>query len=166
MNNNKDEKNEIIIEFEIEISNKEIKKDIYILCNKIVLIEDKKRNKDFYINNNINPPEEFNYFNQKNTKLYLNDNEIEFNEKLNFNIIGTYKIKIISNTKLFSFSSMFYNCDCINKINFVKININNDTNMNYMFYNCINLTELDISSINTNNVNYINYMFCNCIKFN
>ena len=60
--------------------------------------------------NNINPPKEFNYFNKNNTKLYLNDKEIEFNYKLKFNEIGTYKIIIKSNINLYSLSSMFYNC--------------------------------------------------------
>ena len=69
--NEKDEINEIIIE--LKISDVEKEKEIYILCNKSKLIEDNKKNKDYYKNNNINPPKEFNYFNKDNTKLYLND---------------------------------------------------------------------------------------------
>ena len=65
----------IIIELEMEIFYE--KNEIYILCDKNTLIEDNKKNKDYYIKNNINPPKIFNYFNKEDTKLYLNDNEIE-----------------------------------------------------------------------------------------
>ena len=134
--------NEIIIELKIS-DDEEIEKEINILCDKDKLIEDNKRNKDFYKENNINPPKEFNYFNKDNTKLYLNDKEIEFNYKLNLNNTKTNKIKIKSNIKLFSLSTMFYNCKNIINIKFIKININNVTDMSYMFYFCNNLSELD-----------------------
>ena len=68
--------NEIIIE--LKISEEEKEKEIYILCDKNKLIKDNKRYEDYYKRNNINPPKEFNYFNKDNTKLYLNDKEIEF----------------------------------------------------------------------------------------
>ena len=105
--NEKEENNEIIIE--LEISNNEEEKEINILCDKDQLIKDNKRNEEYYKENYINPPKEFNYFNKDNTKLYLNDKEIEFNYKLKFNNNKTNKIKIKSNIKLFSLSTMFYN---------------------------------------------------------
>ena len=88
--NEKEEDNEIIIELEItndekfddsddEISNDEEVKKINILCDKERLINDIKENENYFKENNINPPKEFNYFNKNNTKLYLNDKEIEFN---------------------------------------------------------------------------------------
>ena len=103
--NEKEEDNEIIIELEIandekyddnndEISNDEDVKEINILCDKEKFIEDNKEYEDYYKENNINPPKEFNYFNKNNTKLYLNDNEIKFNYKLKFKKIKKYKIKI------------------------------------------------------------------------
>jgi hypothetical protein len=49
-------------------------------------------------------------FIKNNTKLYLNDKEIEFNYKLKFNKIGINKIKIKSNINLNCLSSIFYNC--------------------------------------------------------
>ena len=55
-----------------------------------------------YKKNNINPPKEFNYFNKNNTKLYLNDKEIEFNHKLKIDKNKINKIKIKSNIKLFT----------------------------------------------------------------
>ena len=90
--NEKEEVNEIIIE--LEISNEKKEKEIYILCDKNQLIKDNKRNEDYFKKNNINPPKEFNYFNKDNTKLYLNDNKINFNYKIKINKIGINKIKI------------------------------------------------------------------------
>ena len=174
--NEKEEDNEIIIELEIgndklydnssneisndekyddsynELSNDECVKEINILCDKEQLIKDNKRKEDYYKENNINPPKEFNYFNKNNTKLYLNDKEIEFNYKLKLKIKETFKIKIKSNIKLFSLSTMFYNCKNIINIKFIKFNTNNVIDMSYMFYSCENLSELNLSSFNTNNV--------------
>ena len=152
--------NEIIIE--LKISDKEIQKEINILCDKNQLIKDKKGNENLYKDYNINPPKEFNYFNKENTKLYLNDKEIEFNYKLKFNKIGINKIIIKSNINLYSLSSMFYNCKNIIKIKFIKIKPNNVINMSYMFYSCNNLSDLNLSSFNTNNVTDMSYMFYYC----
>ncbi len=157
---NKKEDNDIIIE--LEIFNKEKEKEINILCDISTLIEDNKKYDDYYKRNNINPPKEFTYFNKDNTKLYLNKKEIEFNYKLKLNKIGINKIKIKSNLKLFSLSSMFYNCNNIININFIKINTNNVTNMRWMFYFCYNLSKLDLSLFNTKNVNNMSCMFAGC----
>ena len=122
--------NEIIIE--IKVSEEEIEKEIYILCDKNKLIEDNKLKKKFN-KNNFNPSKEFNYFNKDNTKLYLNDKEIKFNYKIKFNKIGINKITIKSNINLISLSTMFYNCNKINNIKFIKFNTNNVTDMREMF---------------------------------
>ncbi len=114
-----EEDNNIIINLEIYNYNKE--NEIYILCDKNKLLEDYK-NEYFFRENKINPPKEFNFFNKENTKLYLNNKEIEFNYKLKFNKIGVNNIKIKSNIKLFSLYSMFYNCNQIINIKFIKIN--------------------------------------------
>ena len=155
---------EIIIELEIKISHELIAKEINILCDKNQLIKDKKRNENLFKKNNLNPPKIFEYFNKENTKLYLNDNEIIFNYKLNFNKVGINKIVIKSYTKLSSLSSMFYNCVNINKIKFIKINTNNVIDMSFMFYHCDNLYDLDLSSFNTNNVIDMSWMFYYCEK--
>ena len=76
------ENNEIIIELEIKISNKEKGKEIYILCNKEQIIKDNKNKLKTKI---------FDYFNENNTKLYLNDEEIQFNYKINFNKLELIK---------------------------------------------------------------------------
>ena len=113
-------------------------KEIYILCDKNKLIEDNKKNKYYY---KKNPSKEFNYFNKNNTKLYLNDKEIEFKYKLKYKIKETIRIKIKSNIKLFNLSTMFYNCKNVKNIKFIKFNTNNVTNMNEMFYQCNNLSD-------------------------
>ena len=154
------EDNEIIIE--LEIFNNENEKDINILCDKNQLIIDNKRNKDYYKKNNIIPPKNFNYFNKDNTKLYLNDKEIKFNYKININNKGINKIKIKSNIKLLSLTSMFYKCGNINNIKFIKFNTNNVTDMSRMFSGCYNLSELNLSSFNTNNVTNMREMFSWC----
>ncbi len=160
--NNKQEEKKFNFELEIEIF-KEGKDEIeiFILCDINKLIEDNKLNEKFYKKNKIIPPKEFDYFNELNTKLYLNDIKVKFNYKLKINKFGINKIKIFSNIKLFSLSSMFYNCIYINKINFIKNN-NNINDISFMFYECINLTELDLSKFKTNNVTNMSEMFYDC----
>ena len=147
--NEEEEDNEIIIEIEmakdkIFVDSDEEVKEINILCDKDQLIKDNKKVVDLYKENNINPPKAFNYFNKNNTKLYINEKEIEFNYKLKFHKSETNKIKILSNIKLFTLSTMFYNCINIKNIKFIKLDTHHVTNMSGMFCNCKNLTELNL----------------------
>ena len=155
--NEKEEDNEIIIE--LEISNNENENEINILCDKNELIEFIKISEDYFKKYNINPPKEFNYFNKNNTKLYLNNKEIKFNHKLKFDKNERNKIKIKSNIKLFTLSTMFYNCRNIKNIKFIKFNTNNVTNMSNMFSYCKNLSELNLSSFNINKDTKIKNIF-------
>ena len=158
--NEKEVFNEIIIE--LEIYNNENEKEINILCDKNQVIKDNEKRREK--KENINFPKEFNYFNKNNTKLYLNDKEIEFNYKLKLNKIGTHKIKIKSNINLISLSSMFYNCKNIINIKFIKINTNNVTDMSWMFSDCENISELNLSSFNIEKVKNMSQMFYYCKK--
>ena len=81
-NNNNNNNNEIIIE--LEILNFQKLKEINIICNKNKLIEDIKTYEDFYKTNNLQPPKLFEYFNKENTKLYINEKEETFQEKIKF----------------------------------------------------------------------------------
>ena len=150
--NSKEEDNEIIIELEIKMYNVLTPYETYILCNKNDLEK------------NMNKSKKFCCFNKYNTKLYLNDKEIEFKYKLKFNEIGINKIKVKSNLNLISLSSMFYNCSNIINIKFIKFNTNNVTDMNNMFLGCIKLSELNLSSFNTNNVTDMNNIFLGCVN--
>ena len=141
IDNEKEEDNEIIIELEIKNNND---KEINILCDKNQLIEDNKNNEKYYKENNIESFKIFDYFNKENTKLYLNNNEVSFKYKLKLNKIGINKIKIISKVKLLSLSSMFYYCNKINNIKFIKINTNNVINIIFMFNKYNNLIILSI----------------------
>ena len=164
-NNNdflKDNNDDYEIIIEIEIYNKEKENEMNILCDKNQLFADNKFNEYFYKANNLTSPEEFNYFNKDNTKLFLNDKEVEFDYKLKFNQIGNNKILIKSNVKLYSLATMFYKCYNIIKIKFIKINTNKVTNMRAMFYDCSKLTKLDLSLFNTKCVTDMRTMFCYC----
>ena len=119
----------------------------------IELIPICKENKNIFINNNEN--REFYH-------IYINDgkNEIKRNYfRKNYNI-KKINIKIDKNIK--SFYKLFYKCNCIEKIKFIKFNRNDIENMSYMFYKCKSLKELNLSNFNTNNVTNMSYMFCEC----
>ena len=100
LQNQNKEDNETIIELEIKIryENYDTEEEFYILFDqnlkKNIFSSDLKKNS----------LENLNYFNNNNTKLYINDKETPFNYKFIFNKIGIYKIKIISNAKLLSLS--------------------------------------------------------------
>ena len=104
-----------------------------------------------------------NYLN-KNINIYFNDNEEEVKKKIITKDDKVTKIKIILNNKIKSLSSLFYECKCIEKIDFVKFNKNNDNinDMSYMFYGCSSLKELNLSKFNTSNVFIMNHMFDGC----
>ena len=140
--NVKEEDDEIIIELEIDRKNGDDEEEINILCDKNELIEYNNLNEKYYKENNTEPLKIFDYFNENNTKLYLNNNEVTFGYKLKLAKIGINNIKIISKVKLFSLSSMFFFCKNINTIKFLKINTNNVTNMSNMFDGCKNLYQI------------------------
>ena len=130
--------------------------------------------------------------NEKNKSYY----HIYFNDNLNEEIKkysidkndNVFKIKIIIDYEIKSLSKLFYDCDCLKNINFIKFNrediqgmnnmfkgctllkeINfsqfnskNVTNMSYMFYDCSSLIKLDLSKFNTNKVKIMSNMFYNC----
>ena len=84
----------------------------------------------------------------KNTSLYKDDN--------------VSKISIIIDYQIKSFSELFYNCRCIESIEFKKFYRNNITDMSYIFFGCSSLKELNINSFNTNNVTNMTSMFDKC----
>jgi len=123
--------------------------------------------------------------------IYFNDNrnkEIE-NTSLDKDY-NVSKISIIIDYQIKSFSELFYDCECIEFIEFKKFyrnnvinmssmfggcsslkelnlnnfNTNNVTNMSSMFYYCKSLKELNLSNFNTNNVTNMSYMFYRCLN--
>ena len=102
--------------------------------------EDKKY---FHIYFNDNKKKEI-----ENTSLYKGDN--------------VSKISIIIDYQIKSFSELFYDCECIESIEFKKFYRNNVTDMSGMFYGCSSLKELNLNNFNTNNVNDMRAMFWGC----
>ena len=98
----------------------------------------------------------------KDMHIYFNDSQEEIKRKIIIKDDNVTKIKIIITHKVKSLSKLFYNCECIKKINFIKFNRDDIKNMNHMFYRCSSLKELNISNFNTNNVTDISHMFDGC----
>ena len=72
------------------------------------------------------------------------------------------KIKIIIDYQVKSFKELFYDCNCIESINFKKFYRSNITDMSWMFFECRSLKELKLNNFNTNNVTDMSYMFSYC----
>ena len=103
---------------------------------------------------NINKNDELYYH------LYFNDNKKEIKNKYRIEQEDKVtKIKIIIDNPVTSFRKLFFNCKCIESINFKKFYRNNITNMSSMFYECSSLKELNLNNFNTNNVTNMNFMF-------
>jgi len=108
---------------------------------------------------NINE-EDKNYFH-----IYFNDNkkkEIK-NTSLNKDD-NVYKISIIIDYQIKSFSGLFAHCKCIESIKFKKFYRNNITDMSYMFDRCSSLKELNLNNFNTNKVTNMSCMFGLCLS--
>ena len=100
---------------------------------------------------------------EKYFHIYFNDNKEEIKKtELNKEDKVT-KINIIINYKIKSFRQLFFDCECIQSINFKIFYRNNITDMSYMFYGCSSLKELNLSNFNTNNVTNMRYMFNECL---
>ena len=101
---------------------------------------------------------------RKNIHIYFNDYQEEIKTKIINKDDNVTKIKIIINHKVKSLSKLFYNCECIKKINFIKFNRDDIKNMSYIFCGCTSLNELNLSNFNTNNVTDMSGMFYGCLS--
>ena len=100
--------------------------------------------------------------NKKYFHIYFNDNKAEIKKTELNKEDKVSKINIIIDYQIESFEKLFYNCECIESINFKKFNRNNVTNMDGMFLGCSSLKKLDLSNFNTNNATNMFGMFCGC----
>jgi len=95
--------------------------------------------------------------------IYFNDDREEIKNKYDLkkknNVI---KIKIIIDYKVKSFKKLFFECGCIESINFKRFYRNNITDMSKMFSECSLLKELNLTNFNTNNVTNMDSMFSGC----
>jgi len=107
-----------------------------------------------FINTNNNNGKYFHiYFN--NNKDEIRNNCIIEGEKIKI-------IKVIIDYQIKSFRNLFWECKCIESINFYKFKRNDINNMSNMFYECSSLKELNLNNFNTNNVTNMSYMFYKC----
>jgi len=65
-------------------------------------------------------------------------------------------------SKVTNMSSMFSDCDSLIKVNVDKFDMSNVTNMSCMFYKCSSLQKLDLSNFKTDNVTDMSAMFLLC----
>ena len=100
--------------------------------------------------------------NEKYFHIYFNDNKEELKRNYLRSDDKVSKIKIIIDYQIKSFELLFYECKCIESINFKKFYRNNITNMGGMFGGCSSLKELNLSNFNTNNVTDMGNMFSEC----
>ena len=95
--------------------------------------------------------------------IYFNDNKDEQKKTKIDKNDNVKKIKIIiTNYKNKTLSELFYCCDCIKKINFIKFSRNDIKGMRKMFCGCYSLKELNISNFNTKSVTDMSQMFEGC----
>ena len=95
--------------------------------------------------------------------IYFNDNKEEIKNKYEINEEDKVtKIKIIIDYQVKSFKKLFYECKCIETINFKNFYRNNITDMSYMFSKCSSLKELNLTNFNINNVTDMTMMFYEC----
>ena len=98
----------------------------------------------------------------KNIHIYFNDNKEEIKKKRITKEDNIKKIKIIIDHKIRSLFRFFFQCKCIQKINFIKFNNPNIKNMGDMFSRCSSLEEINLSNFNSNNAFDISGMFFGC----
>ena len=69
--------------------------------------------------------------------IYFNNNNEEMKRNYLYQDDKITKIKIIIDYQIKSFKKLFYNCECIEYINFTKFFRTNITDMSYMFCGCL-----------------------------
>ena len=85
--------------------------------------------------------------------IFFNDNKNKEIENISLHRNDNVsKISIIMDCQIKSFSKLFYQCGCIEFIEFKKFCRNNITDMSYMFDVCSSLEELNLNNFNTDNV--------------
>ena len=84
--------------------------------------------------------------------IYFNNDKNEIKQNYFNKNDNITKINIILNNEITSLEDMFFQCECIEKIKFIKFNRTDVNNMSYMFHGCSSLKELNLNNFNTINV--------------
>lgn len=92
------------------------------------------------------------YFDGKLQDLDINETNDEIPEQITIEI----------NYPLYDIESMFYDCDCIKEINFVKFNMTHITSLKSLFSECRSLTKVNVEIFETKNVTDMSSLFYNC----
>ena len=125
--------------------------------------------------------------NNDKIEMYINENQSNFNNIIQFEENKNYKIKLIfpndfngscefmfkeiKEIKIIKFqnfnlcnnmSEMFFRCSSLESIDLSSFNTNNVDNMYLTFSSCSSLKTLDLSSFNTSNVYDMSHMFSGC----
>ena len=87
--------------------------------------------------------------------IEIKRNYLRENEKVS-------KINIIIDHQMKSFNGLFYNCECIEYIQFKKFYRTNIKNMTDMFWNCSSLKKIKFDFYKTNSINDMSCMFNDC----
>ena len=119
--------NQIIIKVKIGFS--DILKSIYFLDN---YIDKSNENSHKYLKE----------LNKSNTKLYINEEEFEYEKYFVPWEDGIYTIRLSINILMKDCSHMFYNCNSITSIDLSSFNFNEVINMYNMFTGCNNLKKI------------------------
>ena len=72
------------------------------------------------------------------------------------------KVKITLYFEESSLKGLFKDCECIEKINFIRFKRKDIIDMSYMFYGCTSLKEVNLSNLITDNVKDMSFMFYKC----
>ena len=151
--------------------NKEIQNKLNITINdykKHAKIEIEIIPKDIYPNSFRSPTfciNIINFYERNFYHIFFNDNKKETKiSRIDYysGFSPIRKIKVIIDLEIKSLAKLFYECDYIKKINFLKFNNHGITNMSYMFYKCSSLKEINFNYFNTDSVTDMRFMFNGC----
>ena len=98
----------------------------------------------------------------RNCHIFFNDEKIEKKRNIVYEGEKIDKIKINIEPNVISLKELFKDCNCIEKINFIKFRNKDIIDMSYMFYGCESLKEVNLSNLITENVTDMSFMFYNC----
>ena len=113
-----------------------------------------KEEKNIFLNRLDNKKNYYHiYFNNINTEIKRR--YVTVDDKVS-------KIKIIIDEEIDSLKELFFCCDCIKEIKFIKFKRKNITNMISMFEECSSLEKININIFKNDNVNNIKSMFRGC----
>ena len=118
---------------------------------------------EIFIKNNIRKGKFINYIVDENKyHIYFDEETNERNINCLSNENWAKNVKIVLNIEGISLKGLFKDCECIEKINFIKFNKDDIIDMSYMFYGCLSLNEVNLSNLLTNKVKDMSFMFYKC----